>query len=70
MILTLISYVGCYLSLQCQAPRPSSAMLCPAQVLQQTVHAVSQEEDSTLLLSHKVTQGLVSVHPLQPFIQS
>lgn len=25
-------------------------VLCPAQVLQQIVHAVSQEEDSTLLL--------------------
>lgn len=45
-------------------------MLCPAQVLQQIVLAVSQEEDSTPLPSLNVTQGLVSVHPLQPFIQS
>lgn len=28
----------------------AAPVLCPAQVLQQIVHAVSQEEDSTLLL--------------------
>lgn len=43
-------------------------VLCPAQVLQQIALAVSQEVDPTLLLSFKVKQGLVSVHPLQPFI--
>ena len=42
-------------------------VLCPAQVLQQIVLVVSQEKDSVVLFSFKVMQGLVSVHPLQPF---
>lgn len=39
----------------------------PARVLRQIVHAVSQEVDSTLLVSFEVTRGLVSVHPPPAF---